>query len=52
MHVKSIEPGSLIWTQDELDVWVLARVLRQEKTLLTVSVQKTGEEREIDLVRD
>lgn len=37
--------------EDQEDVWVLAEVLRQQDTLLTVRRKKTGDELEIDMVR-
>ena len=44
-----------IWAEDEADggdeVWMLAEVLRQDNTMLTVRKKKTGEELAIDLVR-
>ena len=53
-HVGAIPVGSDIWIEDDADdgeeVWMLAQVMRQENTLLTVLKRKTGEEAEIDLV--
>lgn len=43
--------GSGIWAEDEAQVWILAEVVRQESTRLTVRNKNTGEERQIDLVR-
>lgn len=54
LRAPSIEAGSEIWAEDESDggeeVWMLAQVLRQDNTLLTVRKNRTGEELEIDLV--
>lgn len=54
LRALPIETGSEIWAEDEADggeeVWMLAQVLRQDNTLLTVRNKKTGEELEIDLV--
>lgn len=54
IRADTIPPGSEIWTEDETDdgeeVWMLAQVVRQENTLLTVRKKQTGEELEIDLV--
>lgn len=54
LRAQTIEAGSEIWAEDESDggeeVWMLAQVLRQDNTLLTVRKKKTGEELEIDLV--
>ena len=47
----SIPIGSRIWAEDEEQVWILAEVVRQESTRLTVRNKKTGEELLIDLVR-
>lgn len=51
MRVDTIPAGSAIWAEDDESVWVLAEVIRQENTLLTVRDKKTGDELEIDLVR-
>lgn len=55
LRAQTIEAGSEIWAEDESDggeeVWMLAQVLRQDNTLLTVRKKETGEELEIDLVR-
>lgn len=48
----SIPIGSRIWAEDEEQVWILAEVVRQESTRLTVRNKKTGEELLIDLVRE
>lgn len=54
LRAQPIETGSEIWAEDESDggeeVWMLAQVLRQDNTLLTVRKKNTGEELEIDLV--
>lgn len=54
IRADTMPPGSEIWTEDETEdgeeVWMLAQVVRQENTLLTVRKKKTGEELEIDLV--
>lgn len=54
IRADTIPVGSEIWAEDEADggeeVWMLAQVVRQENTLLTVRKKKTGEELEIDLV--
>lgn len=46
--------GSEIWTEDEADdgegVWMLAQVVRQQNTLVTIRKKSSGEELEIDLV--
>lgn len=44
--------GSEIWTNGEGEIWVLARVIRQENTILTAWRKSTGETLEIDLVRE
>eukprot|EP00752_Nemacystus_decipiens_P009414 g8417.t1 len=53
LRAQPIEAGSEIWAEDESDggeeVWMLAQVLRQDNTQLTVRKKKTGEELEIDL---
>ncbi|CBJ30507.1 conserved unknown protein [Ectocarpus siliculosus] len=45
--------GTEIWAEDEADggdeVWMLAEVLRQDNTMLTVRKKRTGEELAIDL---
>lgn len=51
MRAEIIPRGRSIWVEDEEDVWVLAEVVRQQDTLLTVRRKKTGDELEIDLVR-
>lgn len=51
MRADTIPKGSAIWAESDEDVWVLAEVVRQENTLLTVRQKTTGEEMEIDLVR-
>lgn len=43
--------GSGVWAEDEAQVWILAEVMRQESTRLTVRNKKTGAELQIDLVR-
>lgn len=43
--------GSMIWVDDLEEVWVLAEVVNQRNTLLTVRRKKTREVLEIDLVR-
>lgn len=54
LRADTIAAGSEIWAEDEgdggEDVWMLAEVVRQENTLLTVRKKETGEELEIDLV--
>lgn len=54
IQAESIPAGSEIWVEDEDDggqeVWMLATVVEQTNTLLTVRKKKTGEELEIDLV--
>lgn len=54
LRADTIAAGSEIWAEDEADggqeVWMLAEVVRQENTLLTVRKKETGEELEIDLV--
>lgn len=52
MRADTIPAGSAIWAESDDDVWVLAEVVRQENTLLTVRRKTTGEEMEIDLVRE
>lgn len=52
MTADTIPAGSAIWAESDEDVWVLAEVVRQENTLLTVRQKTTGEELEIDLVRE
>lgn len=44
--------GSEIWTNDEGEIWVLAEVISQENTILTVRWKSTGKRLEIDLVRE
>lgn len=51
MRADTIPRGSSIWVEDDEEVWVVADVIRQQNTLLTVRRKKTGEELEIDLVR-
>lgn len=51
IRADTIPAGSTIWTEDDEDVWMMAEVVRQENTLLTVKRKRTGEEVEIDLVR-
>lgn len=54
IQADSIPTGSEIWVEDEADggeeVWMLATVVEQKNTLLTVRKKKTGEDLEIDLV--
>ncbi len=51
LTAETIPVGSQIWVDDEEQVWMLAEVVRQENTSLTVRRKATGEELEIDLVR-
>lgn len=51
LTAETIPVGSEIWVDDEEQVWMLAEVIRQENTSLTVRRKGTGEEVEIDLVR-
>jgi len=51
LTAETIPVGSEIWVDDEEQVWMLADVIRQENTSLTVRRKATGEELEIDLVR-
>lgn len=51
LRADTIPAGSEIWAEDDEQVWMLAEVLRQENTLLTVRQKSTGDELEIDLVR-
>lgn len=52
MRVEAIARGSKIWVEDDEQVWLLAEVVRQDNTILTVREKRTGLEKEIDLVRD
>eukprot|EP00903_Cladosiphon_okamuranus_P011132 g10508.t1 len=51
LQADTIPVGSEIWTDDEdgYQVWIQARVVRQENTSLTIRRKDTGEELEIDL---
>lgn len=39
------------WVDDDVEVWILAEVVRQDNTLLTVRRKSNGEDIEVDLVR-
>ncbi|CAM9932796.1 unnamed protein product [Scytosiphon promiscuus] len=49
LRADTIAAGTEIWTEDEDEVWMLAEVLRQENTRLSVRRKSTGEELQIDL---
>lgn len=52
MRAETYPVGSEIWTNDEGEMWVLAEVISQENTILTVRRKSiSGERLEIDLVR-
>lgn len=51
MRAETIPSGSGIWVEDEERVWMLAEVVQQDNTLLTIRRKRTGEVMEIDLVR-
>lgn len=51
LQAETIPVGNEIWVDDDDQVWMLAEVVRQENTSLTVRRKATGEELEIDLVR-
>lgn len=50
-RVGTVPIGSGVWAEDEEQVWILAEVMRQESTRLTVRSKETGAELQIDLVR-
>lgn len=50
LRADTMDKGTEIWTEDEDEVWMLAEVLRQENTRLSVRRKSTGEELQIDLV--
>ncbi|CAM9144262.1 unnamed protein product [Ectocarpus sp. 12 AP-2014] len=53
LRADTMPSGTEIWAEDEADggdeVWMLAEVLRQDNTMLTVRKKRTGEELAIDL---
>lgn len=51
IRADTIPAGSEVWAEHDEQVWMLAEVVRQENTLVTVRQKSTGEEVEIDLVR-
>lgn len=51
IQADTIPAGSEVWAEDDEQVWMLAEVVRQENTLITVRHKSSGEEVEIDLVR-
>lgn len=50
ISVNQMHEGEQIWIEDEHDVWVLADLLSQENTMLTVRRKDTRVVEEIDLV--
>lgn len=51
IRADTIPAGSEVWAENDEHVWMLAEVVRQENTLVTVRQKSTGQEVEIDLVR-
>lgn len=50
MRAETIPVGSEVWVDDEKQVWMLVKVVRQDNTILTVRQKTTGDEEEVDLV--
>lgn len=51
MRADTVPRGSHVWVEDDKLVWVLAEVVRQENTILTVREMSSGRQRDVDLVR-
>eukprot|EP00904_Undaria_pinnatifida_P007215 jgi/Undpi1/3623/HiC_scaffold_16.g06993.m1 len=49
MQAEQMPAGEEIWVEDDKDVWVLASLVTQRNTILTVRRKDTGETVEIDL---
>ena len=52
MQAEQMPAGEEIWVEDDKDVWVLASLVTQRNTILTVRRKDTGETVEIDLVSE
>lgn len=52
MQADQMPQGEELWVEDDHDVWVLASLVKQQNTILTVRRKDTGETIEIDLVSE
>ena len=52
MQADQMPQGEELWVEDDNEVWVLASLVRQQNTILTVRRKDTGEQLEIDLVSE
>ena len=52
MQADQMPQGEELWVEDDRDVWVLASLVKQQNTILTVRRKDTGETIEIDLVSE
>lgn len=50
MRASKRPEGSEVWIEDEELVWVLAEVVSQQNTMLSVRLKSSGETKELDLV--